>query len=199
MRWCFAQLVNGEIPAVKPPQALYQQANAVNKGLIERLLPKSERVEKLGPDIDFQAILELPGDPLAGREWYLESPVATCRNCHRYSGQGQMIGPDIDRIAKDRSAAELLSSILEPSQKIAPEYAALTVLTEDDRLISGLVLHRDESLLRLRTVDGQTVTIPRDEIRQQRQPQKSLMPDGLAAELTAQELANLLAFLREQR
>ena len=108
-----------------------------------------------------------------------------------------MVGPDLDGIAKKRNRIQLLESILDPSKQVEPEFQTHAVVTVDDAVITGLLIEKSPEKIVIRSADGKNHEIPTDDIEHQTQQAKSLMPSGLAAEMTAQELADLLAFLSE--
>lgn len=191
----FHTILVQETDQAERARAALERADALTVGLFERFLPPTERVKRLGNEIDPAAILALEGDATAGRERFLSSQVQQCRNCHRVAGHGQMVGPDLDGIAKKRSRAEILHSILSPSEKIEPEFATHSVVTIDGQVISGLRLEPGAEELVIRSTDGKTHRLMRDDIEHETRQLKSLMPDGLAAQMTAEELADLLAFL----
>ncbi len=170
-------------------------ADPLTRGLFERFLPASQRVQRLGSRIDAAALLTRTGNAEAGRERFLNSKAQQCRNCHRYAEQGRSVGPDLDGIAKKRSRGELLESILEPSKKIEPEFATYAVVTADGQLISGLRIEQSSATTVIRSADGQEHRMAAEEIEQMSMQSTSLMPVGLAAEMTAEELADLLEFL----
>lgn len=107
-----------------------------------------------------------------------------------------MLGPDLDKLPK-RSSEELLASILSPSQKIEPQYLTQSILTVDGQVLTGLLIEQGEHAIVLRSADGKEHRAHPDDVEVRKQLKSSLMPNGLAAELTAQELADLLAFLQE--
>ena len=173
-----------------------QQADAITVGLFDRLLPASRRTQRLGNSIDSAAILAMEGNAARGRESYMHSKVSQCRNCHRLDNEGTMIGPDLDKLPK-RSREELLDSILSPSRKIELKFATQSILTTDGQIFTGLLLKQDEDGIVLRSADGKEHRVHPGDVEVRKQLKASLMPDGLAEELTAQELADLLAFLAE--
>ena len=164
--------------------------------LFERFLPASERRKRLGDNVDAAAILAMGGDKTRGRERFLDSQAMQCLLCHRVQGNGQSVGPDLDGIASKRSRRELLESILQPSKLIDPKFSSHVVLTSDGRVIQGLKVLETEQEIVIRAANGKNHAIARDDIESQRIQSESLMPAGLAAEMTASELADLLAFLQ---
>jgi putative heme-binding domain-containing protein len=163
--------------------------------LFERFLPLEERRKRLGANIDRQALLNLPADAIRGRERFLDGQTMQCLLCHRVQGSGQSVGPDMDGLGKKRSRQELLDSILDPSKVIDPKYSSHLVLTVDGQVVNGLMVRDAETEIVIRSADGKNHHISTDEIESRRLQTESLMPKGLAAEMTAQELADLIAFL----
>ena len=167
----------------------------VTAALFERFLPIQDRRKRLGNSIDRDALLKVTGDAVRGRERFLGGQSMQCVLCHRVQGSGRSVGPDMDGIGKRRSRQELLESILDPSKLIEPKYRSYQVLTTSGQLVSGLLVRDADAEVILRSADGKNYRIRKDEIESQRMQTESLMPSGLAADLTVQEVADLLAFL----
>jgi putative heme-binding domain-containing protein len=172
-----------------------EHADPLIRGLWERLLPIGERTERLGNQISSETILSMQGDAAAGRQRFLASKSQQCRQCHRAEGQGRAVGPDLDGIGSKRSPAELLESVIDPSRRIEPAYASHQVLTVDGRVFTGILGESPSGEVRLRLADGSEQRLELDEIEERREGGLSLMPHGLAAEMTAEELADLIAYL----
>ena len=102
---------------------------------------------------------------------------------------------NLDGIGARRNRKELLASILEPSRLIEPAYQTYVVLTDTGEIVTGLKVAETDSEWTLRSADGKDIRIPIDSIESSRLQTQSLMPTGLAAEMTADELADLLAYL----
>jgi putative heme-binding domain-containing protein len=171
------------------------EGNLVTTALFERFLPSEQRRKRLGAVIDANEILAIKGNPSIGRERFFDARSGQCIQCHRLQGSGQMVGPDLDGNAKKRTRQELLESILEPSKVIEPRYNNYLVLTDDGNLVTGLKIGESDEDVVVKQADGKDRRIPKDEIESIKIQAQSLMPTGLAAEMTAQELADLLAFL----
>ncbi len=174
---------------------LFATAGPLTRGLFERFLNPSERVARLGSNIDVNHFLNMPGNAERGRELFLNSKTQQCRTCHRLAEQGRSVGPDLDGIAKKRTRAELLESLLEPSKKIEPEYANYAVVTVDGQVITGLRIEHNLSEVVIRAADGKDHHLLTTDIEHMTAQSNSLMPIGLVAEMTAEELADLLEFL----
>jgi putative heme-binding domain-containing protein len=168
------------------------------RDLFEGYLPAEKGVRRLGSNPRPRAILALQGDAARGEALFWSKAV-NCGSCHKVGERGTMIGPDLSTIGKLRSREELLESILEPSRRVEPKYAAYTAHTGDGRSLSGLLVKRDERNVVLRDAQNQEIALKAAEVEQLRPSRTSLMPDGQMASLTAQDAADLLAYLVTQR
>jgi putative heme-binding domain-containing protein len=92
----------------------------------------------------------------------------------------------------------LLSNVLDPSAVMAREYIPIVIVTNGGRVITGLVKEQTSSALTIVTAD-ETVVIPRDEIEEQKQGDKSMMPDDLLKPLSDVEARALIAYLASPR
>ena len=122
-----------------------------------------------------------------------------CATCHKIAGQGGQIGPDLSDIGKKLTKRQILESILDPSKDIDPKFAAYTVQLDDERQLSGLIVARDEQSLTVRDAQGKDTKVPLKSVVAQIPSKKSLMPDQLLRDLTAEQAADLLAFLESLR
>jgi putative heme-binding domain-containing protein len=73
------------------------------------------------------------------------------------------------------------------------------VITTSGRSLVGLVESETDSELVLAAANGERQRIPASEIESQVRDTKSLMPSGLAVQLTAQDMADLLAWLSSEK
>ncbi|MCS7166215.1 MAG: HEAT repeat domain-containing protein [Gemmatales bacterium] len=136
-----------------------------------------------------------PGDVRRGQQVF-HSAKAACSSCHAIGYLGGRIGPDLTRIGALRSERDLLESIVFPNASFVQSYEPILVATRDGRVFNGLLREdRPEDILLILGPDQQ-VRIPRSEIEEIQPSKVSLMPSGLDQQLTLEELADLLAFLK---
>jgi len=166
------------------------------RDLFERFVPEAERVARLGTDVRPNEILRLTGDAERGRQLFLASAGLQCRNCHRAQGQGIALGPDFDGLGAKRSREELLESLIEPSKKIDPQYISYVVETADGHVYQGLLVERSDQAIVLRTPENKLVRVAADNVEYFAPQQKSIMPEMLLRDMTAQQVADLLAYLQ---
>ena len=172
------------------------------RDLFERFLPENERTKRLGDAIVPAEILSLEGNADRGRTFFFAATAAQCLNCHKVQGKGGDLGPDLSQVGKKYKPAELLESLLKPSLKIDPKFATYQVITIDGKVFSGLLLNKEDDPVTLRVLQQgkpTTIQIAKDDIDQLSMQRKSLMPDRMLRDLTAQQAADLVAFLSSLR
>lgn len=118
-----------------------------------------------------------------------------CRGCHSYGAGGGGIGPDLTTVGARFTGADLLRALFEPSATIADGYGATIVTTIDGRRHEGRLV-RDDAVVVLQTGEDRTLELRGADVRERRPSPRSLMPDGLVAAMTLEEVADLVAFLR---
>jgi len=122
-----------------------------------------------------------------------------CVACHQVGEVGRAIGPNLSRIGAIRSERELVESIVFPGNTIARDYELHAVATADGQNHLGLIKSRGAEGLTLMDAAGQLQTLPAAGVVSDTQLETSLMPGGLDAAFTPQELADLVAWLRSLR
>ncbi len=134
--------------------------------------------------------LELSGEPQRGQVLFEDE----CANCHlRLSSRGR-IGPDLSGV-NNRSKEALLTSILDPSYAIEDPYRNHLLETNDGRYYDGILAAETAATLTLRG-ELEDVAVLKDDIRELRRSNVSLMPDGLEESMSEQDLADLIAYLQ---
>ena len=168
------------------------------RDLFERFLPEEERKERLGVNIDARAILAIKGEPARGQALFDQNTTAQCKNCHQYGDGPARMGPNLSKIGAKLKREELLDSILAPSRKIEPEYRAYLLVTNTGNTYTGTIYRPNNKRLVVRTA-SEELEFSGDEVLQLEPQEVSLMPVGLASSMSAQELADLLAFLENAK
>lgn len=187
-----------ELPATAQSLAIEQAARHDDvsiRDLFERFLPAEQRIKRLGSVVQPEKILALTGDASRGRRLFHETASVQCRNCHRIQNDGKEVGPDLTTIGKKYARAQILENLLEPSKVIEPKYVTYLVETTEGRLVSGLLVNKDENGVVLKDAQNTEVRISAKQIEQLVPQRQSLMPDLLLRDMTAQQVADLLAYL----
>jgi len=124
--------------------------------------------------------------------------AANCFVCHRYDNQGGALGPDLTAASGRFSVRDLLESIVEPSKVISDQYAAVTIVTEDGKTVTGRIVNLNGDTMKVSTnmLDpDQQETIDRRKIEEMFPAKTSMMPAGLLNTLEQEEVLDLLAYL----
>jgi putative heme-binding domain-containing protein len=138
----------------------------------------------------FQPALGLKGDAAAGRVIFSQR----CVSCHHLGGLGFAVGPDL-LSARSNGKDKLLISILDPSREVAPQYLAFSIATKDGESYVGILANETAASVTVRQAFGKEDVIMRSNIAGMKAQGQSLMPEGLEAGLTPQDLANVLEFI----
>jgi putative heme-binding domain-containing protein len=192
------QMHRGTLPPETQQMAIALGTTAKGdiRGLVETFVPEAQRRPTLGGKFEPGVVLNREGDLGRGKLIFF-SDGARCRNCHASEDREQSVGPTIQEINKKYPRpAELLQHVVQPSLKIEEPYAAYAVLTDDGRSLVGLLAEQSEKSVTLKTAEKKLIRLPRSEIVQMKKSDKSLMPDQVLSDLTAQEAADLFAYLR---
>ena len=157
-------------------------------------LPWAEQKTEITPLAAERVIPEIAGGRwLAG--WRLfHSDTFACAKCHRTRGEGNAVGPDLSNLIH-RDYASVLRDIREPSAAINPDHPAFTLDLADGEPLTGVVLGETPAELKLADATGKTIAIPRAKVKAMRPSALSLMPEGLLASATAEQVRDLMTFL----
>ena len=169
------------------------------RDLFERFLPEEQRSRRLGNVVDPNEILVLQGNMERGKTLFFNTEGVSCKNCHQIDGRGAKVGPDLSDIGKKLNKSQLLTSMLQPSKDIDPKFVTYLIETTQGRVHTGLLQHRTSNKVILRTADNKEVEILADQIELMVPEQISLMPELLLRDLTARDVADLLAYLGNRK
>jgi putative heme-binding domain-containing protein len=166
--------------------------------LFEGHLPLPPGGRKLGANPRPAMILAIKGDATKGEAIFFNKEIK-CVNCHKIGDRGTTLGPDLSKIGATRTRAELLDSLLDPSARVEPQFAAYNIRTKDEKTYTGIVVKRDDKQLILRDAENKEIVIAGDNVESVRPSRLSLMPDGQMSNFTPQEAADLLEFLASRK
>ncbi len=127
------------------------------------------------------------------------SQKAACSACHSIGYVGGKVGPDLTRIGQIRVERDLLESIVFPSASFVRSYEPVAIATKNGKVVSGIVLNESSNELLLATGPNEQTRVARDDIEEMRPSTVSVMPAGLDQQLSKQELADLVVFLKACR
>jgi putative heme-binding domain-containing protein len=169
--------------------------SALVQDLFAGYQPPERRRETLGSQIQPATIQSRKGDAARGSDLFWKSATLQCRSCHRAGPMGGDVGPNLADVSRTKTTAEILEGILDPSRKVDPKFATYILETKSGRVLSGLLVKKDTDEVVLRDSQGKESRTQLVEVEDLQPTTRSLMPDGLLKDATAQEAADLLQFL----
>jgi putative heme-binding domain-containing protein len=153
---------------------------------------KGPRIGKLPYEEVLAAALKEKGDPKLGAQLYNRTG---CVSCHTLSKNEPPKGPFLGDVAARYKRPELIESILKPSAKIAQGFETQVFVLTSGLVLEGFVVREAGNEIEIRNLQGVATVIPRADIDERSRRDISVMPNGLADNLTVRDLASLLAYL----
>jgi len=150
----------------------------------ETLAEIAKYKQALTPDILRNA------NPSNGRAVFVRS----CQTCHSLFGTGGNIGPDLT--GSNRADLDyVLLNVIDPSAIVAKEHQVSILKTRKGRVFTGVLVRDDAETITIRN-QNETVVVARTEIDTLKSTAVSLMPEGLLNLLPANEVRDLVSYLR---
>lgn len=194
LKWVDAKQVSEEI--VKDAVARAIKHPDVNvRVLFDKYIPADQKPQRLGSAIKADDILKLTGDPQRGLAIFNQGGAAQCKNCHIVRGFGKDMGPDLSQIGKKYERAALLETILEPSKAISHGYETHIAETDDGQIVAGFLIVNNDKQVVLRGADGKQIRLQKNKVESLTKSPQSIMPELALRDVTAQDAADLLAYL----
>lgn len=120
-----------------------------------------------------------------------------CAICHQLNGkEGVNFGPDLASIRK-RRPENILADILDPNISIADGFDIWSVELKSGEIIQGIVSSETPTAITLRQYGGTENIISRQDIQSLEAMGTSIMTSGLNAQITKEEMNDLLTFIRQ--
>ena len=170
---------------------LMTQRNVALRNRARTFFEKGGEIRKVIDE--YRPALELEGDVAKGEQVYQQS----CAICHQIKGQkGISFGPDLGTI-QSWPASGILTNIIDPNQSIAHGFDLWNIVLRNGESLQGVITDETPSSVTVRSASGVVNTLGRDDIASQKALNMSAMPVGLENNITHQQMADLLAFLRD--
>jgi putative heme-binding domain-containing protein len=115
-----------------------------------------------------------------------------CAKCHKFEGKGHDVGPALDGAGRD--IEYLLVNVLDPNRVVGAPYFLRLVSLKSGRVETGLLAAEDETTLTLKGENDALKVIPKKDIEELTVQEKSLMPEGLANNMTVQDFRDLVRY-----
>ncbi|MBL6764671.1 MAG: c-type cytochrome [Verrucomicrobiae bacterium] len=119
-----------------------------------------------------------------------------CFTCHKLHGDGTAleVGPNLTGAGRS-SLDALLNNILDPNQVIGAGYEMTEITTKDDQTFSGRIIENSANRVRLLAAGPREDIIEKSAIAKQKTSEISLMPDGLAEQMSDEDFRNLVGYI----
>ena len=106
------------------------------------------------------------------------------------------MGPDLSRIGAVRAGRDLLESIIIRSASFAQGYDTYSVTLRDGEQRTGIRIRLADDSFVIRDASNAELRLETGQVQNIERLQTSLMPDGLLAALSREEIRDLLAYLQ---
>jgi putative heme-binding domain-containing protein len=183
-RASMAQLLNQPIEQ-KDPYADLKARPFVKKWTLDELVPVADK--------------DLANRDLKnGKEMFA---VGQCYKCHRMSGEGGIVGPDLTAAGRRFSAADLMETLIDPSKEVSDQYRATKFQLDTGQTVIGRIanLNADTYMVQTDMLDpGRFTRIKVNQIEAMKESEVSMMPTGLLDSMTRDDILDLLAYMRKE-
>jgi putative membrane-bound dehydrogenase-like protein len=169
------------------PPEIMQAAGPLFRRLTLDIEKMQERLAELEPILT-------GGDSARGRDVFF-GRKGSCFACHMVQSQGGQVGPDLSKIGATRANRELLAAVIFPSATFVRGFEPYVVATTSGRVYTGVLRRETTDAIYLVTGDRSEIGISRRDIDSLAPSKVSIMPQGLDAQLSKQEMRDLIAFL----
>jgi putative membrane-bound dehydrogenase-like protein len=142
----------------------------------------------------YQAALNVEGNAARGKEVFHR----VCSKCHALDGVGVAVGPNLGTV-RNHPSSELLVDIIMPSKAIEQGYETYVVALNSGDIVDGIMSAHTEATVTLRQEQQREIVVSRDNIRRMYVSNVSMMPEGLEKQVSVDQMADLLAFLKSVR
>jgi putative heme-binding domain-containing protein len=175
----------------KYPQAVKDEAEKLYAELAEARKDEKAKLDKLLAELK-------PGEVRRG-QLVFNNAKAQCIACHKMGYVGGTVGPDLTRIGGIRTERDLLEAIVFPSASFVRSYESVRVVTTDERTFNGILKKDAPDEIIIVVAADKEERVARADVASITPSSVSLMPSGLDQQLTPQDLADLVAFLRASK
>ncbi|HEV3439488.1 MAG TPA: PVC-type heme-binding CxxCH protein [Gemmata sp.] len=117
-----------------------------------------------------------------------------CAKCHKFEGKGAEVGPPLEGAARD--IEYILVNVLDPNRVVGAPYFVRTARLLDETVFQGVLAEEDEKTITLKLENAVLKKIKKVDLNGPVQiSEKSLMPEGLGYNMTAQDFRDLVRYL----
>lgn len=142
-----------------------------------------------GKSLSIDVANNMPSDPKRGKNLF----ETNCISCHKASGKGADIGPDLTLIKKKFDKKNMLDAIINPSASLAFGYEPWMISTSTGSYYGFLMA--DSKQIILKDLTGKRNNIKASDVTSRVQQKNSLMPEPTSMGLKEKDLSDLTGYL----
>ena len=158
--------------------------------------PAGPPLKKLKPEEAIAAAVKEHGDVGRGEQVYLK---LNCAKCHTVKTGEPNRGPHLPLVVKTYKRHQLAESILLPSKSIAQGFVTNLFLLDNGTTVTGFVTNEAADEITIRDNEGKELKIPVERIEERVKQDISVMPLGLANEISLKDFVSLIDYLESLR
>src|SRR5205085_9535025 len=106
------------------------------------------------------------GDPARGEQIFRRLDLS-CMRCHSVSRAGGQVGPELSAVGGSSPLDYVVNSILNPNLAVKEQFVTRVFETVEGKVLSGIVIDRDESRVRFRDAQGKTIVLATGDIEEE--------------------------------
>jgi hypothetical protein len=191
----FKRMDKGEFPTAwvdVEKRWAYQRGKGEMADLAKKLFGEAS-TDRAAVIASYMDTIKKAGDATKGKAVF----STICISCHKAGGIGMDVGPSLADV-KVKPPEGLLSDILDPNRMFEARWTAYQIDTKDGRSLSGLIANETTDGVELVMMGGLRETLSRSAIKDMKSLDRTLMPEGLEAAITKEQMSDLMAFLRSK-
>jgi quinoprotein glucose dehydrogenase len=134
------------------------------------------------------------GNAERGRQLFTQRLSLSCVRCHKVNGTGGEVGPDLTKVAAEKSREYLLESLVVPNKQIAKGFETVILGLNDGSTVTGIVQAENAKSITLVDDQARTFTVDVDRVEERTQGPSS-MPADLLRFMTIFDLRDMVEYL----
>ena len=174
------------------PQVAAQAKKLADSWKISNSAPTGPKLSTLKPEEIIASVLKMKGDAARGEGVYAK---LSCNKCHSVKPDEPIRGPYLPNVAKTYKREQLIESILLPSKTLAQGFVTNVFILTDGKSVTGFVTNEAADIVTIRNAEGVELKLKVEDIEERAKQAISVMPEGVAKDLTLDDFAALIAYM----
>ncbi len=142
---------------------------------------------------EYQAALKLKGDANKGKAVC----ITNCLACHQLRGKmGTAFGPDLGTV-QSWNPENIMINILDPNLSISHGYELWNIVLNDGAMQQGIIVSQTSNAIVVNKQGGVKITISKKDIRSLKTLEVSPMLNDFEKKIDKQQMADLIAFIKQ--